>query len=86
MKNDDEYGCDARFGKTAFKQGYITINQLKEALCEQVEDDLADIPHRLLGEIMIGKKWMTLEQIENVLTEMSKIKKEKEEKGSSKPN
>ncbi|MEK7375126.1 MAG: hypothetical protein AABZ85_08920 [Thermodesulfobacteriota bacterium] len=86
MKNDDYYGSDVRFGKNAFKLEYITIQQLKEALCEQVEDDLADIPHRLLGEIILKNKWMTLEQVENVLVEMSKIRKEKEEKGSSKPN
>ncbi len=83
MKNDDEYRVDARFGKIAVKRGYITIHHLKEALCKQVDDDLADLPHQLIGEIILKKKWMTLEQIEDVLSEMFNIRKEK---GSLKSN
>lgn len=83
MENDKEYRFDVRFGKVAVRRGYITIRQLKEALCEQVDDDLADLPHRFLGEIMLKNKWLTLEQVENVLTEMSRLRAEKV---PSKPN
>jgi len=33
----------------AVSRGYVTPKQLKEALAEQVDDDLAYRPHQLLG-------------------------------------
>jgi len=47
-----------RFGRVAVNRGYITPDQLKEALAEQVDDDLADRPHRLLGKIFFEKNQM----------------------------
>ena len=58
-----------RFGQVAVEQGFVTPEQLKEALTEQVDDDLANKPHRLLGEILLEKKYMTANQIEAVLNE-----------------
>lgn len=59
-----------RFGQIATEKGYVTPEQLKEALSEQVDDDLANRPHRLLGAIFFIRNWMTAKQIETVLNEM----------------
>jgi hypothetical protein len=50
-----------RFGQTAVELGFITEDQLKEALCDQVDDALAKRRHRLIGEICVAKGWMTSE-------------------------
>ncbi len=65
-----------RFGMIAVNRGYVTPKQLKEALAEQVDDDLAYRPHQLLGKIFFEKNLMNLNQIEQVLDElvMDKIK------------
>jgi len=59
-----------RFGMIAVSRGYVTPKQLKEALAEQVDDDLAYRPHRLLGNIFFEKNLMNLTQIEQVLDEL----------------
>jgi hypothetical protein len=59
-----------RFGQIATEKGYVTPEQLKEALSEQVDDDLANRPHRLLGAIFFMRNRMTAKQIETVLNEM----------------
>ncbi len=60
----------ARFGKIAVDMGFITAEQLKEAITEQVEDDLADKPHRPIGKILLENGWITKEQIDIVLNEL----------------
>ena len=69
-KSFTTYGV--RFGQVAVRLGLITVEQLKDALCEQVEDDLTYKPHRLLGDICCERGWMTSEQIKIVLKELSK--------------
>jgi hypothetical protein len=61
----------SRFGKIAVDMGFITAEQLKEAITEQVEDDLADKPHRLIGKILLENGWITDEQINIALKENS---------------
>lgn len=63
-----------RFGKVAVERGYLTPEQLHQALREQVEDDLADRPHRVLGAICFDHDWMTAAQVEEVLNSMFKKK------------
>jgi len=58
-----------RFGQVAVERGFITPEQLREALTEQVDDDLTNRQHRLLGDILFEKNWMTAKQIESVLNE-----------------
>lgn len=58
-----------RFGQVAVERGLVTREQLKEALNEQVDDDLANKPHRLLGDILLEKNLVTAAQIEAVLDE-----------------
>ena len=79
MGNDIDNGIsskyNARFGVVAVNIGFVTIEQVIEALTEQVMDNFSDRSHRLIGEIFLEKGWMTPEQIDMVLTELSKIQK-----------
>lgn len=59
-----------RFGKIAVNRGYINKEQVKQALMEQIEDDLNDKPHRLIGEILFEKDWITWEQMDQVLQDL----------------
>ncbi len=61
-----------RFGKISVDMGFVTAEQLKEALAEQAEDSLSRKPHRLIGNIFFKNGWMTGEQIDIALNELSK--------------
>ncbi len=56
-----------RFGEIAVDKGFVTEGQLKEALVEQVEDNLSNHPHRLIGYILFENGWITNEQFDSVL-------------------
>jgi len=62
----------SRFGQIAVEKGFITIEQLKTALSEQVDDDVANRRHRLIGTILFERDWITGQQIDIVLTELSR--------------
>ncbi len=61
-----------RFGKIAVDMGFITLNQLKEALVAQVDDNISNKPHRLIGNILFVNGWMAHEQIDIVMNELFK--------------
>jgi len=61
-----------RFAKIAADKGFITVEQAKEALAEQMDDDLSNRPHRLIGRILLEKRLLTSFQIEIVLNELLK--------------
>jgi Tat protein secretion system quality control protein TatD with DNase activity len=67
-----------RFGQIAVEQGFLSPQQVQEAITEQIEEDLSHKPHRLIGEICLEKGWLTPRQIEIVLDEIVKQKKKKE--------
>jgi hypothetical protein len=58
---------EKRFGVVAVEQGFITRDQLFEALKAQVDEDLDWGRHRRLGEILHQQGVMTREQIDKVL-------------------
>lgn len=60
----------SRFGMAAVKRGVITQEQLRESMLEQLDINLDTGVHRLIGEILHEKGWMTLEQIEDTLENM----------------
>ena len=60
----------SRFGVAAVRLGFITPDQLREAMLEQLDTDLDTKVHRLIGEILHDRGWMTLEQVEETLKEM----------------
>lgn len=59
-----------RFGTIAVKYNFISKGQLKEAMIEQLEEDLNGKEHRLLGAILFAKGWMTWDQVDLVLKEL----------------
>lgn len=56
-----------RFGATAIEKGYITIEQLIEALAIQVKDEAEHGSHRLLGSILFEQDIMTGDQLQDVI-------------------
>jgi hypothetical protein len=80
MSNDIDKGISAkycnRFGVIAVDKGFVTADQLKEALTDQADDNLSNRPHRLIGRIFFDKGWMTDEQIDIVLNELFKLGKD----------
>jgi hypothetical protein len=64
-----------RFGSVAYLLGYVTLEQIQQALAEQVEDNVVGRKHRVLGVILREKGWITEEQEEAILAEMKTIGK-----------
>ena len=61
---------EKRFGTIAVEKGYITIDQLMDALDIQVREDLSGIKHRLIGKILYDLGFLTIDQIQRVLASM----------------
>jgi hypothetical protein len=61
-----------RFAELAVKKGYVEPEMVKEAMSEQLDDDLNNRPHRLIGRILMDRGWMSPLQIEAVLNELFK--------------
>ena len=70
MADNSEIRNLPRSGQVAVKLGYITPDQLKEALNEQVDDDIAGRHHRFLGEILCDMGLITLDQLNTLLHEL----------------
>ena len=68
-----------RFGQIAVESGFIDETQLAQALACQVHQELDGDGHRLLGQILFEKDWMTAAQIDQVMTEMFRQAREQEE-------
>jgi len=64
-----------RFGEIAIAKGFITAEQLEEALDEQITNDLSNNHHKLIGELLLEKGSMTSVQIAIVLEKLIKNKK-----------
>jgi hypothetical protein len=63
---------DKRFGVIAVERGFITKEQLFEALKVQVEEDFSGTLHTLIGLILIRLGYLTPEQAEEILVAMRK--------------
>jgi hypothetical protein len=61
-----------RFAQVAVEKGFVTSEQAKKALSEQMDDNLSNKPHRLIGKIFLDKGWLKPLQIEMVLNELFK--------------
>lgn len=74
LDNDSGVQYALRFGEIAMHKGFITLNELEEALAEQISTDppVRLRPRRLIGEILFDKGYMTINQIESVLEEIFK--------------
>ena len=59
-----------RFGSISYHRGYLTKDQIQQALAEQLEDNVSGRPHRLLGTILRERGWLSEEQEKSILDEM----------------
>jgi len=66
-----------RFGEIAIRKRFISREQLREALEEQVANEqyLRLKPRKLIGEILYDQGWITQNQIEIVLQEIANYKR-----------
>ena len=67
-----QMGYYPRSGHIAVVLGFISMDQLKEAMSQQIDDDLNDRPHRFLGEILLDKGWITHDELNIILDELYK--------------
>jgi hypothetical protein len=58
---------DRRFGLAAVEKGFITVDQLFEAIKIQIREELERGEHRLIGRILFDMGVMKLPQIDEVL-------------------
>jgi hypothetical protein len=63
-----------RFGVLAIEKGFITTEQLVRAIEEQIKNEIAQERHRLIGEILCEKGYMTKEQCDQVLMELGQAR------------
>jgi len=66
-----EEHIERRFGIVAFYKGFITAEELVEALRIQVMEELNGMGHRVLGEILYEQGFMKSEQINEVIEAMT---------------
>jgi len=65
-------GYYPRSGHVAVMLGFISEDQLKMAMNQQIEDDLHERPHRFLGEILLDNGWITHDELNIILDELYK--------------
>ncbi len=58
---------EKQFGILAIEKGFITAENLIETLKIQVEEEIETRTHRLIGEILLDKGYITPTQIQDVL-------------------
>jgi hypothetical protein len=63
---------EKRFGVLAVEKGFITADQVIEALKIQVMEDLEKGKHRLIARILLEQGLITLSRIDEVLRSMGK--------------
>ncbi|MFH2091985.1 MAG: hypothetical protein ABIJ31_06445 [Pseudomonadota bacterium] len=59
-----------RFGTIAIEMGYITQEDVMDALKTQLDEDLKDGKHRVIGVILYEKGILDAVQIKNILDSM----------------
>jgi hypothetical protein len=59
-----------RFGRIAVEKGFVTLEQVKQAMADQLDDDMNGRDHRMLGTILYDHGYLSESQIEMVLVEL----------------
>jgi hypothetical protein len=62
-----ELNNEVRFGKVAIDKGFITMEQMLNAIEVQVKENIAFGTHRKIGMILKQEGHITIAQIEEVL-------------------
>ena len=60
-----------RFGSIAVGRGFITKEQFVEAMAVQIENELEGVKPKPIGTILLSMEYMTRDQVEEVLKEIS---------------
>jgi hypothetical protein len=63
---------EKQFGIIAIEKGFITPDMLIEALKAQIEEEVEFKTHRLIGEILMDKDYLTAMQIQEILNAIFK--------------
>ena len=63
---------EKRFGVLAVEKGFITAEQVVDALRIQVMEDIEKGKHRLIGRILLEQGLITLSRIDDVLKSLGK--------------
>jgi hypothetical protein len=63
---------EERFGTIAVKRGFVTKEQVLEAMKVQMERDLDGLEHRLIGSVLYSMGYVTLQQIDEVAEAVKK--------------
>ena len=71
-KNRKGQAIETRFGIIAVDMGFITADQLIEALRIQVIGDIEKNEHKLIGTILLDNGLVTNNQINEIVKEMAK--------------
>jgi hypothetical protein len=58
---------EKRFGMVAVEKGFITADQLIEAMTIQISEDLEKAEHRAIGQILVGLGYLNFNQIVAIL-------------------
>ena len=61
---------EMRFGGVAINKGYVTPEQVIDALNIQVKEDISFGKHRRIGVILLEQGFITLMQIDEVLDDL----------------
>lgn len=59
-----------RFGQISVEKGFASSEQVKQAVLEQIDDNLAKKPHRFIGRIMLDRGWLNAQQVDEILNEL----------------
>jgi hypothetical protein len=62
-----------RFGAIAVQKGFVSVEEVKKAMADQIEDDMNGREHRLLGTILYDNGAISESQIEMVLVELRRV-------------
>ena len=66
------------FGEVAFEMGFVTTDQLYQALTIQAKEEAAQRPYRFLGQILIDLGHMNEKQVLEVLKVLHSPKSQSE--------
>ena len=61
---------EKRFGMVAVEKGFVSSEQVVEAIAIQVEENLEQKKHRFIGTVLVEQGYMRHSQIQEVLTSM----------------
>ena len=70
--SNDNVDKEMRFGVVAINKGYVTPEQVIEALNIQVKEDISAGKHRRVGEILFELGYLTDMHLDEVLKELGK--------------